>query len=567
MHTTGPRAGGGPRIDVVGLGPAGPELITTGAQTLMAGAETLVLRTARHPSARAVPDAPSFDHLYEGVTTFEEVYSAIVDELVSLAKGRGSVVYAVPGSPAVAERSVVLLRDHPLVVDGDLAVNVHPAVSFVDLAVEVLGVDPVSAGVALVDGESFSVEAAGSAGPLLVAQCWSRSVLSAIKISVDVEPTPPVTILHHLGLDDEVVREVPWEELDRAIEPDHLTSLWIPELAAPVASELVRLDELVRVLRARCPWDRDQTHGSLARHLLEECYELLEAIEDVTAMDAAPAEGRSIDAAHAERRSMDAAPAEHRSAEEEMAVSHLEEELGDVLFQVYFHALLATEAGRFTLADVARGVHDKLVARHPHVFGEASAETPEQLAASWESLKRTEKNRTSVTEGIPDALPSLALANKLQRKALAVGVELPTPAQEVSRIIAALAGNVPTERAAPERAPEVEEASPTARRCWVTSCSASRTSPAPWVSTPKAHFVCALRAPPGRRSPRLTADTPAGTRARESDPMPPPNDQVRRPPNGRFLTPSTGVTTHRERHRTSHRARGARFAGEPDRRS
>ncbi len=117
-------------------------------------------------------------------------------------------------------------------------------------------------------------------------------------------------------------------------------------------------------------------------------------------------------------------------------VGHLEEELGDLFFQVYFHATLAAEAGRFTLADVARGVHDKLVSRHPHVFGDVAAETPEAVATNWEALKMVEKNRISVTEGIPAALPSLALAAKLQRKALAVGMVLPTVADEVARLSA-----------------------------------------------------------------------------------------------------------------------------------
>ena len=130
-----------------------------------------------------------------------------------------------------------------------------------------------------------------------------------------------------------------WEDLDRVVEPDHLTSLWLPEVSAPVGHELVRFAELVRTLRERCPWDREQTHESLSRHLLEESYELVEAIA-------------SGDPAH------------------------LQEELGDVLFQVFFHATLATEDGEFTLADVARDVHDKLVRRHPHVFGDVDADTP-----------------------------------------------------------------------------------------------------------------------------------------------------------------------------------------------
>ncbi len=410
-----------PRIDVVGLGPAGPELITTEARDLMDGAAVLVLRTHRHPAASGYGSAPSFDHHYEAAETFDEVYSSIVGDLVASAtEGPGaSVVYAVPGSPTVAEATIAQLRRHPAVLDGSVTLVVHPAVSFLDLAFDRLGVDPVASGVRIVDGETFAVDAAGERGPLVVAQCWSTTVLSDIKLSVEDGPAAPVTLLFHLGLDDEQVTEVAWDELDRTVVPDHLTSLWIPRMTAPVAAELVRLDELVHSLRERCPWDRRQTHGSLARHLQEESYEVLEAIDAVAAID---------DAVRADT------PVASDDGTEEEAVSHLEEELGDLLFQVYFHATLGAEAGRFTLADVARGVHDKLVSRHPHVFGDVSADTPEQVASNWEALKLAEKGRTSVTEGIPSALPSLALAAKLQRKALAVGMVLPSVADEATTV-------------------------------------------------------------------------------------------------------------------------------------
>jgi tetrapyrrole methylase family protein/MazG family protein len=193
-------------------------------------------------------------------------------------------------------------------------------------------------------------------------------------------------VLHHLGLADESLRTVAWPDLDRDVRPDHLTSLWIPTLAAPVAGEVARFAELVRTLRERCPWDREQTHQTLTRHLIEETYEVLEAIE-------------SGDPAH------------------------LEEELGDLLFQVVFHATLAAEEGEFTLADVARGVHDKLVGRHPHVFGDVVADTAGQVMRNWEHIKQVEKGTTSLMEGIPAHLPSLLYAHKVQRKAASIGVE------------------------------------------------------------------------------------------------------------------------------------------------
>ena len=376
-----------PRVVVAGLGPAGPELITAGTLAAVERAPRTFLRTARHPAAAAVPAAVTFDDAYERAATIEEVYAGIVDALVEAATEEGEVLYLVPGSPSVAERTVELLR-----ADGRVAVDVLPALSFLDLAWDRLGVDPVAAGARLVDGRRFAEEAAGERGPLLVAQCDSALVLSEIKLAVD-DPPASLVVLQRLGLPDEAVGEVAWHDLDREVAPDHLTSLWIPTLAAPVGRELVAFAELVRTLRQRCPWDREQTHASLTRHLLEEAYETVEAIEGL------------------ERA---AGPA---------GMAHLEEELGDLLFQVYFHATLAAEEGLFTLADVARGIHDKLVSRHPHVFGTVRADTAAEVVANWDRIKTEHKGRASVMEGIPSALPSLLHAAKVQRRAASFGFD------------------------------------------------------------------------------------------------------------------------------------------------
>ncbi len=362
------------RVVVVGLGPGDRRLVSRAAEAAIAASEHRYLRTARHPSAGLVEPAVSFDSLYEQADSMEEVYAAIADRLAEAAGATGEVLYAVPGSPLVAERTVVLLQ-----ADPRLTVEIVPGVSFLDLAWARLGIDPIAAGVHLIDGQSFAVEAAGQTGPLLVAQCDSRAVLSEIKLAI--EDGPEVTVLQRLGLPDESIATVAWSDLDRAFEPDHLTCLWIPTLAEPAAAELVRFVELVRTLRARCPWDQQQTHRSLTRHLLEETYEVLEAID-------------------------------------ELDYDHLEEELGDLLFQVAFHATLAAEEGQFDLADVARRVHDKLVARHPHVFGPTGEPVP-----NWEELKKAEKGRASVMEGVPGHLPSLLYAFKVQSKAASVGFD------------------------------------------------------------------------------------------------------------------------------------------------
>jgi len=391
----------GGRITVCGLGPAGPELITAETAELLAGGRPVWLRTARHPAASVVRDAQTFDDAYDQGATFAEVYRRIADEMVAHAAEHGEVVYAVPGSPRVLERTVDLLAER---CSADhVTLDVRPALSFLDLTWVRLGVDPLDAGVRLIDGHRFAAAAAGERGPLLVAHCHSQRVMSDIKLAVDEAPTEPVLVLQRLGLPDETVTEVAWADLDRSVEPDHLTSLWIPALAEPVASKLVDFAELVRTLRERCPWDREQTHVSLTRHALEEAYEVVEAIS---------------------------AWSEVEGTDGEMAADeHLAEELGDLLFQVVFHATLASERGAFTLADVAQAIHDKLVRRHPHVFGPDGdtapsgdvATDPASLARSWEEIKRAETGRTGAMDGLNDDLPALLWAHKVLRKAETAG--------------------------------------------------------------------------------------------------------------------------------------------------
>ena len=150
--------------------------------------------------------------------------------------------------------------------------------------------------------------------------------------------------------------------------------------------ELDRLIEVMHTLRRECPWDAEQTHRSLVGYLVEESLEVVEAIED----GADPA---------------------------------LAEELGDLLLQVVFHSEIAAEEGRFDIADVARGITDKLITRHPYVF--AAAPVPDDLLASWEQRKRAEKGRSSVLDGIPARMSALTRASKVIARSDWHGEELP----------------------------------------------------------------------------------------------------------------------------------------------
>ena len=397
-----------PRIVVVGLGPGGHDHVTLETRNEIARATHRYLRTAVHPSADLVEGATTFDDLYDTADTFDDVYTEIAEALVAAAAEHGEILYAVPGSPLVLERTVrhLLARD-------DVECDLRPAMSFLDVAWARLGIDPIEAGVRLVDGHEFATAAAGERGPMLVAHTHANWVLSDIKLAVDdAVGDEPVTLLHALGTADERIVETTWADVDRTIEADHLTSLWIPHLASPVGAAYVRFHELTRTLREQCPWDIEQTHASLIPHLLEETYEVVDAIHALDADAASDAD--SLPDADAD----------------------LIEELGDLLYQIEFHATIAEQEGRFTIADVANGIHDKLVRRHPHVFGDlvgADLDTTEVLS-NWDDIKRQEKSRTSVFDGIPRSMPALAYAAKVGSKASKVGFDWPDVAGAFPKI-------------------------------------------------------------------------------------------------------------------------------------
>ncbi len=391
------------RIVVVGLGPGGTDHVTTETLEAVESIPRRFLRTSVHPTAGLVPGAGSFDDAYEQADTFDQVYATIVERLVDAASRDGEILYAVPGSPLVLERTVTMLLERARTEAG-LAVEVLPAMSFLDLAWARLGVDPVDAGVRLVDGHRFAVEAAGERGPLLVAHAHADWVLSDIKLAVeDARGDEPVTILRRLGTPEEEIVHTVWSELDRSVPADHLTSVWIPALAAPVGAEYVRFHQLTRTLREQCPWDVEQTHRSLVPHLLEETYEVVDAIGGLDADDPG-------------------------------SDDHLVEELGDLLYQIEFHATIAEQEGRFTIADVARGIHDKLVRRHPHVFGDLAVEGADDVLTNWEEIKRAEKGRSSPFDGIPRSLPSLSYAAKVGRRAAGAGFDWPDVVGAVAKI-------------------------------------------------------------------------------------------------------------------------------------
>jgi tetrapyrrole methylase family protein/MazG family protein len=395
-----------PVIRVVGLGPGDADLVTQRTLRLIGEATVVRLRTSVHPAAALLGDVPSYDDWYERANSFEELYEAIAEDLAMLAanSSSGEVLYVVPGSPVVAERTVELIRAR-----DDVRTVTEPAVSVIDVACAALGRDPMTAGLRVLDALA-SGETLRGPGPLLLLQTYAPEVLATVASRVPAATI--VTVLHHLGLNDQQIVQLPANELASFDAADHLTSVWIDELrtAGEATDDLV---DFMRVLRAKCPWDQEQTHASLTRHLLEEAYEVLDALETFVRADT---------------------PAERGDP----AVEHVQEELGDLLFQIIFHAELGDEEGLFDFATIADAVRMKLTGRHPHVFGDVSVSDSNDVASRWEVLKREEKGRDSVTDGIAWQLPALTLYTKLLRKAQQVGLVVPNATDARDAAIGAL---------------------------------------------------------------------------------------------------------------------------------
>ena len=247
------------RVVVVGLGPAGTDLLVPRARAAIERVATRYVRTERHPAVTDLAGEgvtfTSFDRVYDTADEIDDVYPRIVDALCAAAAEHGEVVYAVPGNPVVAERSVLLLHERARA--GEITLEVVPGVSFAELAWARVGVDPLD-GARVVDGRALDPADLEAGGPVLVAQVDSALVASEVKLALldRAGPDTPVTVLQRLGLGDELVTTVPLAELDRAVTPDHLTTVFV-ELPPGSADTFAALVTLARRLRGPggCPWD------------------------------------------------------------------------------------------------------------------------------------------------------------------------------------------------------------------------------------------------------------------------------------------------------------------------
>lgn len=387
-------------VTIVGLGPGDPGQVTRQAWDILSRASVVYLRTRVHPTVPHLPSGPvyqSFDDLYEQASGFEQVYEEIVERLVKVASEGKDVVYAVPGDPLVGEGTVARLMT--VCRAKQIDIRIAHGVSFIEPALAAIRQDGIE-GIQLLDATDMVAAHHPQINPdrgALIAQVYSQPLASDVKLTLmnQYPDDHPVTLIHAAGTADERVEPLPLFEIDRRAVA-HLTTLYVPPFDVAGISSFEGFQETIAHLRAPegCPWDREQTHLSLRPHLIEEAYEVLEAIDSEDA-------------------------------------DKLREELGDLLLQVVLHSQIAVDEGEFHMADVIQYIDAKLKRRHPHVWGEVDVQgDPGRVVVNWEQIKAKERadngqEERSLLAGIPKTLPALAQAHEYDERAARVGFDWP----------------------------------------------------------------------------------------------------------------------------------------------
>lgn len=381
-------------LKIMGLGPGAYEALTIGALKELKNNKNIYFRTEKHPTVDFLKDEgikfESYDHAYEKYDSFDDVYKYIAEDLITKIKDDEDLIYAVPGHPLVAEKSVINLIE--LCKENNIQYEVLPAVSFVDAMMEALQVDPIE-GVKIIDAFDMKNQILDKRVGTIITQVYNNFIASEVKLRLleGYEDDTEIIFVRAAGVEGlESIRKIPLYELDWQEDIDYLTSIYIPKDLGN-KKDFQDLLDIIETLRnpGGCPWDREQTHESLKSALLEECYEVIDAIEN----------------------------------EDEDA---LIEELGDVLLQVVFHASIGKEDGYFDIMDVIGAISNKMINRHPHVFGNEEANTSEQVLVNWDEIKKEEKGIKTLTEemqNIAKSLPATTRAYKVQKKAKKVGFD------------------------------------------------------------------------------------------------------------------------------------------------
>lgn len=385
-------------IIILGLGPGNHLQLTLEAWEILQNSEEIYLRTSQHPTVAYLPKNmywKSFDHYYEEEKDFSRVYERIVATVLELGRRPEGIVYAVPGHPYIAEATVPeIVRQAK---SQGLGFRVVEGMSFLEPTFSALRIDPLPQTSVIDALELISAyhPSFPPHKPALIGQLYSSVVAGEVKITLMSQYPDEhlVFLVHAAGTPEEIVEQVPLYQIDQSTHTGLLTSLYLPPLGDFTSFE--GFQDLIAHLRAPegCPWDREQTHQSLRTNLLEEAFEALEAIDRDNPIE-------------------------------------MQEEFGDLLLQIVLQTQIASEEGDFNMADVIRGIHTKLVRRHPHVFSDLDLQDADSVIKNWENIKAAERTENGegqkgLLAGIPLAMPALSVADNYQRRAARVGFDWP----------------------------------------------------------------------------------------------------------------------------------------------
>jgi tetrapyrrole methylase family protein/MazG family protein len=389
-------------IQIIGLGAGSADDLTVKAYKALSEKIPTFARTDRHPivnELRKSMNIDSFDDYFEEYEDFEEVYENMTLKLIELSKQYGKINYCTAGSPYygdIVTKKLINEYKHEIntiIIDG---------MSFLDKCLKISGfgdynnikvIDCLEADEYSFDVNSFNI----------ITQVYDMEIASQLKIKLmEIYPEDTRTLI--VDVLEENVKEIPLFRLDQ--EKNYGFSTYFCILPIEISKDRVynvyNLLRIVKILRGPdgCPWDKKQTHHSVRQNVIEEAYEVVDAIDNED-------------------------------------IDNLVEELGDLLFQVIFHSELGSEEGYFNFNDVVNNVCKKMYSRHPHVFGDVKADNAEEALKSWESSKHKEKNLSTYTDNlknVPKALSPLSRSYKIQKRAAEVGFDWPEAEGAVLKI-------------------------------------------------------------------------------------------------------------------------------------
>ena len=383
------------KIYILGLGPGNIDGLTLGVVNRIKSGDRNYLRTEKHPTVKYLIENniayKSYDYVYEKEDDFGKVYEFIVRNLIEESKEHKTINYLVPGNPMVAEKTVELLLDTK---DEDLEIELLTGISFIEPIIELVGTDPVY-GLKIVDGIEFKMKDIDINLDCIITQVYNDKVASDIKLVLSqvYGDEYQIYLINNAGIiGEEEICKIPIYKLDRIHRIGNLTSIYIPKVDK-INKKIYNIDDImdtVEILRSEegCPWDREQSHKSLRECLIEEAYEVVDAIDNED-------------------------------------VDGLIEELGDLPFQIIFHNQIGLENGDFNFYDITTELNKKMIFRHPHVFNKKKVEKPEEVVYNWNKLKFKDRGISSYTDTLRDVprLSPLLRSYKVQKRARDIGFD------------------------------------------------------------------------------------------------------------------------------------------------